>query len=174
MQLLWAAWSYLDKSMANSKLTPTEFVARLVEDFPNITFVSGQNFMWSPEANTVTYTQVDNHDTFYYSLLHEVGHALEAHTDYNSDLDLIKLERSAWSKAKAMSAVYGIEINENHIENCLDSYRDWLLARAKCPDCAVLGLQNQGSLDYSCVNCLATWKVPKTVECIVRRHKTSN
>jgi hypothetical protein len=48
-------------------------------------------------------------------------------------------------------------IDEEHIQNCLDTYRDWLHKRSTCPRCDSHGLQT--SEQYKCYNCRAVWRV---------------
>jgi hypothetical protein len=65
---------------------------------------------------------------------------------------------SAWKEAQNIAKKYGQEVDESHIQDCLDSYREWLHVRSTCPNCANHSLQ-QNSGDYGCFNCGATWRV---------------
>jgi ribosomal protein L37AE/L43A len=131
----------------------------LIKDFPDIKFQSGKNFAWSPKERKITYTthqSVTEHGMW--SLLHEVAHAMLGHVNYQNDFDLLKLETKTWHKAKILGKKYGINIDNEHIQDCLDTYRDWLHSRAKCPRCGVVSLQRNDGL-YQCFNCKNIWKV---------------
>lgn len=121
--------------------------------------MAAQEFCWSPKTQEVLYnTAALTKRTSAWSLLHELGHAELGHTTYESDLELLQLEAAAWQKAKEIGKAYGYEIDANHIEDCLDTYRDWLHQRSACPKCNNRSLQ-QSSQQYNCYNCGTTWTV---------------
>lgn len=141
----------------------------LKQDYPDITFKNGELFFWSPRERKITYTThqtVAEHGVW--ALLHEVAHAALDHTHYNHDFELLKLESTAWQYAKRLGKRYGVDIDSEHIQDCLDTYRDWLHTRAKCPKCSVVSLQRSDSL-YQCFNCKTTWSVPRSPLCRVTR-----
>lgn len=143
-------------------------IEQLKASYPNIKFISGDIHSWSSETRTITYTlsedsQIDNH-----SLLHEVAHSLLGHYRYKNDINLIKIEREAWALTKELLSKYAIEINNDHIEDCLDTYRDWIYKRAKCPKCSHVGYQSAKNA-YACVFCTVSWKVPESLLCMVKR-----
>lgn len=123
---------------------------------PGITFSEDNGFRWSPESKTIFYNPKSIRALW--SLLHEVGHMLNNHSNYSSDIGLLRLEVAAWSKAQEVAKDYGIVINENHIQKCLDSYRDWIYKRSACPTCTQAGLERSRGI-YSCINCSTKWKV---------------
>jgi hypothetical protein len=53
---------------------------------------------------------------------------------------------------------YRIKLDNNHIQDCLDTYRDWLHRRSKCPTCGMHVLQKDVRT-YQCFNCDASWRV---------------
>jgi len=135
-----------------------DLLKKLQKDFPDITFVSGEKFYWSPKDQTVYYDQSKKDDAAVWALIHELCHGVLGHKTYKTDFELLKLEVSAWDKAKEVATNYKIAIDEDHVQDCLDTYRDWLHARSKCPACGEHGLQdNKGK--YECINCHATWNV---------------
>ena len=141
----------------------------LKADFPNLKFVPGEDFNWSPKNKTITYTthhNVAEHGVW--ALLHEVAHATLGHTRYDNDFDLLKLENATWQKARILAKKYQINISPNHIQDCLDTYRDWIHDRSKCPKCNIVCIQRPDSL-YQCFNCKTVWKVPKSP--LKRSHK---
>jgi hypothetical protein len=128
-------------------------------DFPELSFVSGDAYCWSPATRQVFYCQGDDPETDLYSLLHEVGHGALQHAHYGLDFELVQLEVAAWQKARILAECYGIHINDDHIQDCLDTYRDWLYGRSVCPTCQTKSLQQDDQPMYECFNCHATWRV---------------
>ena len=127
-------------------------VARLQNDYPIFRFIPSDKARWSPAEQKIYYTN-DSIQT-----LHELGHAVLGHSEYRQDIELLQIERAAWNKAKELALTYGINIDDDTIERALDTYRDWLHQRSKCPNCGQTGLQNIDTLDYRCPNCQHTWR----------------
>ncbi len=145
------------------------FVTKLTNDYPEVIFSSGDSFIWSPSKNQITYTtQQENEEHAIWALIHEVAHYKLGHKKYKSDFELLKLETAAWSKANEIASIYKIEINQDHIQDCLDTYRDWLHTRAKCPKCGVVSMQRK-DLHYQCFNCKTVWSVPKSPLCRIKK-----
>lgn len=163
---------------SRSSSTPTSstltVLERLMRDYPQVTFIASDRFMWSPADTCIHYdmTTIEAPESAY-TLLHELSHALCNHTTYHADTQLIELELQAWEKAKQLSTHYDISIPTDHIEDCLDTYRDWLLNRATCPDCELAGIQSLKNLHYHCMNCQKEWSVPDNQTCVVRRRVTN-
>jgi hypothetical protein len=139
------------------------FVNSLRKQYPAISFVTGDKAQWSPDLQQVTYT-LDNSRLARWTLLHELGHALLGHTSYESDLHLLQKETTAWEKAIELAKEYTISIDNNHVQDCLDTYRDWLHRRSTCPTCGDHGLQPTQNL-YQCLNCRNIWKVSSARFC---------
>jgi hypothetical protein len=135
----------------------SDFLNKLIKDFPGLNFKTGKNYAWSPSVKTIYYEVANlNPDR----LLHELGHAVLGHSSYKLGAELLRLERQAWSKARELAASYEHAIDELHIEKCLDSYRDWMYWRSKCETCGQAGLED--GKQYRCLNCFSTW-VPMAV-----------
>lgn len=132
--------------------------------FPHLSFVESETFCWSPETQEVMYATISGKSSVW-SLLHETSHALLGHTSYRTDFELIRLEVKAWEKAKTLAQQFDIVIDENHVQDCLDSYRDWLYARSVCPHCSNKSLQQADLKHYQCFNCHAVWKVTPSRFC---------
>lgn len=142
-------------------------LARLTTDFPDVRFKAAERFRWEPETTTVFYASSDDKHALW-SLLHEVGHASLKHKGYRSDLSLLIMESEAWNAAKTLAKKYGIYIEEEYIQDCVDSYREWLHKRSRCPACLQNGVeQTKGS--YRCINCPAKWDVSTSRFCRVYR-----
>lgn len=132
------------------------------KDFPDLIFVVGEDFHWSPKDSKVYYSthqKVAEHGVW--ALLHEVAHAQLGHQSFNNDFDLLRIESKTWQQAVKLGKKYGVVINKDHIQDCLDTYRDWVHNRSKCPNCKVVSMQRDDQL-YQCFNCKTVWKVPNS------------
>jgi hypothetical protein len=140
--------------MNTSNKTANDFISTLSIDYPSFHFRAGKQERWSPKTNTIIF----NPDNPSYGVLHELAHAVLQHSNYHTDFELLKMETEAWELAIKLGKTYGIEINDEHVQNCLDTYRDWLHKRSSCPTCGTHVLQSDVT-NYYCFNCQATWSV---------------
>jgi hypothetical protein len=154
--------------MQNNVQSINKLLPILKVDFPEVTFHSGTDFMWSPKQKLITYNPKQTGEIAIWALLHELAHAELNHATFEDDLELLQIELEAWKKAKEIGIKYKITIDNDHIEDCLDTYRDWLHSRATCPSCGVVSLQLKTG-EYRCFNCKTLWKVPKSQVCRVSR-----
>lgn len=139
---------------------------------PSVIFEPGDAFFWSPEHSRVTYRPSPSDDIEQsWALLHEAAHAVLDHRSYEIDLELLLLEVAAWEKAKNLAREFDLEIDEDHVQDCLDTYRDWLHQRATCPRCSTVSLQASARA-YQCHNCSAEWSVSTSRFC--RPYRRSN
>jgi hypothetical protein len=136
-----------------------QLLASLNQAYPDLTFTPGKAFVWSPETREVFYKTNANNTRARWSLLHETGHALLGHSSYKADIELVKMEVAAWDKAREIAKQFDIVIDEDHIQDCLDTYRDWLYRRSICPTCTSKCLQQSDMRHYRCYNCHTVWKV---------------
>ena len=173
----------------------SELTVVLSDSYPQLQFMSAETYYWSPENHTVYYKKNDASAHGSWSLLHEVAHGLLGHTKYYSDFELVRMEMEAWEKAKklagelqeslgAQSLEPGeardkpelrsqnseLTTNEDHIQDCLDSDRDWLHKRSLCPDCNLSSIQTDAHT-YTCVFCDKKWHV--TAERFCRPYRRS-
>jgi len=133
--------------------------------FPGLCFIPGKSFYWSPATKEIYYASDDEAVSATWSLLHETAHALLGHTTYVLDFELLDLEMAAWQKAKELGNDFNLVITDDHIENCLDSYRDWLHRRSVCPSCGTQVLQHDAGNEYTCFNCRSAWRVTPSRFC---------
>lgn len=147
----------------NSLQTASLIISQLRKDYPNIRFVEADSTSWSAQNSIISYSAKSD-NSLIASLLHELGHAIADHKNYSNDYELLKMESEAWVIAKKLSKKYNFEINNDHIEDCLDTYRDWLHKRSSCPKCATTGIQVDKQT-YKCLNCYANWKVGSSRFC---------
>jgi len=140
-------------------------LARLAADFPELTFRAGEAFCWSPGDKQIVYRiGISEENVGVWSLLHELGHATLDHSTYQSDFALLQLEVAAWEAARDLAATYGHQIDPDHIQDCLDTYRDWLHRRSTCPTCGNKSLQ-ETARQYACFNCDTRWHVTASRFC---------
>lgn len=142
-----------------------DLLKQLQNDFGHVSVCSGQHFSWSPATKEVIYKHGNKGSDDLWSLLHEFGHAALGHKNYRSDFELVKLEVDAWQKAKQLATNYGLQIDNDHIQDCLDTYRDWLHRRSVCPTCGCQSLQHDNQPVYECFNCHTTWRVSASRFC---------
>jgi hypothetical protein len=142
-----------------------KLLAALKKDFPKVHFKEGPDFCWSPKNQAIFYNnRVASSRIAPWALLHEAGHASLEHQTYHSDLELVELEAKAWDAAQKLGHKYAIEIDPDHIQDCIDTYRDWLHQRSACPNCNSRSFQ-QTPTTYRCHNCGQHWSVSTSRFC---------
>lgn len=152
--------------------TITNTIDRLYADFADLNFVAGDTFSWDPKNVRICYKPaLLEADKGMWALLHEIGHAQLEHTDYNNDVELLHMEVAAWEKAQAIGKDYSITIDNDYIQDALDSYRDWLHVRSTCPRCYERCLQATMHT-YHCHNCDTEWHVTRSRLCRPYRKTT--
>lgn len=135
----------------------------IAKHFPSLKFLPNNNFIWSPNEQTVFYNeQKIDQATGQLALLHEIGHAELGHSDYRSDIALLNMEIDAWEFACEAAVRFEIEVDEVHIDNCLESYRVWLYKRSRCPECEYHGIQIDRT-HYRCFMCRHVWRVSRNL-----------
>ena len=149
--------------VSNMPTKSANLLLQLLGDFPSITFESGDEFMWAPHKNTVFYGQLSNTESLL-SLLHETSHGILGHTHYKSDIELVGLELEAWEQTRKLAKKYQVDADNQHIEDCMDTYRNWLHRRSLCPHCDLSGIQIDNST-YSCTFCHLEWSVSSARFC---------
>lgn len=148
-----------------------QIIELLATHYPRLRFTPSDTFCWSPETMEVLYKADIDQPRCIWSLLHETGHGILNHQTYWNDLELLAIELAAWEKAKQLAAEFAIRIDEEHIQDCLDTYRDWVYRRSICPSCTTKSLQQSNSPLYRCFNCHTTWKVSTSRFCRAYRSK---
>jgi hypothetical protein len=151
-----------------------QLLSDIARDYPDLSFIESAHFAWHAGKRHVSYQKSGkNTQQSIFALLHELGHALLGHTDYTHDIELLQLEVAAWDKARALAETYGVELDEDYLQDCLDTYRDWLHLRSTCPSC--FGRALQASQDrYRCFNCQTSWSVSRSRLCRpYRRHMST-
>jgi hypothetical protein len=129
----------------------------IIAEYPQLTFTESSLHSWSPKQQRITY-YIDHSEESVWATLHEIGHATLQHTSYRTDISLLHMEVDAWRQALVLAAEHHIVITSEHIESCIDTYRDWLHKRSTCPTCDRHGIQDLTGT-YTCINCAAAWQV---------------
>lgn len=137
--------------------------------YPNLRYKKGKYFKWFSSTKTIYYDPTS--DGYEAILLHEVAHALLDHTDSVLDVELVCQEAEAWEYATSkLAAMFSVKITEDHIENAMESYRDWLHRRSLCPDCSASGLQTKNT-HYKCIVCGCSWLANDARHCGLKRYR---
>jgi hypothetical protein len=146
---------------------------RIASDYPDLQFIESAHFSWHAGKKHVSYKK-NSKNTLrdMLALLHELGHAILEHKDYKHDIELVQLEVAAWDKAQELANTYGLEMDDEYIQDCIDTYRDWLHLRATCPTCYARSLQASTSR-YKCFNCQSSWQVSRSRLCRPYRLQTA-
>ena len=122
---------------------------RIKADFKEFRFVPGKKYAFRPPKTIVLEVDGDTNPLF---LLHEIGHAVLGHRNFRTEVERLKMEVMAWEKAKELAPLYGVEIDEDLIEGELDTYRDWLHQKSRCPKCGLTRFQTPDG-SYHCPRC---------------------
>ena len=123
------------------------FLAKIKSDFPSLRFIEGRRFSFRPPKTVVV--EPDGEALL---LLHEIGHALCGVYDFKTEVGRLKIEVAAWEKAKELAASYGVVVDEDLIEGELDSYRDFLHQKSRCPNCGLTRFQTPDGV-FHCPKC---------------------
>ena len=125
------------------------FLEKIQADFPDFKFRKGKKFAFR-YPKTVT---IGPEEPFFELLvLHEVSHGILGHRDFGTDIERLKMESAAWEKARELAAKYEVEIDEDFIESELDTYRDWLHKKSRCPVCGLTRFQTPDGV-FHCPRC---------------------
>lgn len=125
------------------------FLARIKSDFPDYRFISGKRFSFRPPKTIMIGPEEPNDSLL---LLHELGHALSGHRDFDTSVRRVKMEREAWDKAEELALKYSVYFDEELVENELDTYREWLHKKTCCPRCKLTMYQTPDGI-YHCPKC---------------------
>ena len=126
-----------------------EFLQRLADDWGDFKFKRGVKFLFRPPRTVVFGPMEPNYRLL---ALHELSHALLGHQDYRIDVERLKMEREAWEKARELALLYGVRFDEDLVQTELDTYRDWLHQKSRCPVCGLTRFQTPDS-QYHCPSC---------------------
>ena len=146
-----AIYTLNKRSGSNSLPWPvdSELLQQLKKDFPNYRFVHGKKFAFRPPRTII----LGAPEPFYGLLtLHELSHAILGHRTFSLDVERLKMESEAWEKARELALRYDIKIDDDFIQDKLDTYRDWLHLKSKCKKCGLTCYQTDDGT-YHCPRC---------------------
>ena len=124
-------------------------VNKLKKDYPDFKFRVGEKFLFRYPKMIVFNSDEPNAELL---LLHEVSHGLLGHRDYEKDVNRLKMEAEAWEKARELASKYGVDFNDNVAQDELDTYRNWLHKKSRCPKCGLTRFQDANKV-YHCPRC---------------------
>lgn len=153
-------------------ITLSSIVKRLTRDYPRYRFQTGNVFSWSYHSQTITYIDEESPAAIA-QLLHETAHAILGHHHYTRDIDLITIERQAWEAAiHQLAPNYNIilTMDDDVVQDAIDTYRKWLHARSTCPTCGAVGIET-AKHHYHCLLCTGNWRVNEARSCELRRYR---
>lgn len=144
----------------------------LRKEHPELKFTEGDMLCWSPKTKEIHYCNSSDSGSIL-GVLHEIGHATLNHSTYKTDLELLQKEVLAWEQALKLAEKYQVPLQNapSHVEDCLDTYREWLYRRSLCPTCGMNGVQKT-TTRYICTNCTFVWRVSPSRFCRPYRNKT--
>lgn len=141
----------------------------LIAAYPEQRFLPSGYFAYDASEDVINYDpgQLGRTDGKL-ALLHEISHALLGHFHYRFDFELFAMEMDAWNMTKALARKHKVKINQSYIDECMDSYDQWLTKRGTCPKCNEFNIQNQPNR-FCCHRCQTAWKVSEDIQSSIRR-----
>ena len=136
-------------SFLGVEMMQPSLVDKIKADFPNFRFIKGSRDMFRPPKTIVVGPPEPHGDLL---LLHELGHAVYGVYSYNTDIDRLKIELGAWEEARKLAKQYGVDFDEEFMQEQLDTYRDWLHQKSRCPKCGLTRFQSPDG-QYHCPLC---------------------
>jgi len=144
----------------------TSLLDQLSNKYTGLLIKESSDFAWNPDTHSVCYDKT--HPNSLELLLHELSHGILNHRDYKRDIELLAMEASAWDKALELAREFNLAIDDQIIQDHLDTYRDWMHARSTCPKCSANGLQKNDH--YECVACGHAWRSNEARLCGLKRY----
>lgn len=126
-----------------------EFLEMLRAEFPEFAFRAGRRFSFR-YPKSIYFDQDDERGELL--ILHELGHAILRHRDFKTGAERLKMEQAAWEKARELSERFAIPLDEDLAQAELDTYRDWLDKKSRCPRCGLTRYQTPDGA-YHCPRC---------------------
>ena len=136
-------------SNSPSSAVGERLLEQLKNDFPEFRFVSGKKYTFRP-PKTIVLGPLEPFSELL--ALHELSHAILKHKTFRMDVERLKMESAAWAKARELAIKYDVKVDEDFIQDELDTYRDWLHAKSKCKKCGLTRYQTPDGI-YHCPRC---------------------
>ena len=125
------------------------FLDKIRRDYPDLKFVTGRKFAFRPPKTVVVGPEEPDDSLL---LLHELGHAILKHREFGTNVMRLKMERAAWEKARELANAYGVIFDDDKVERELDTYREWLDKKSRCPKCGLTRYETPDG-EYHCPKC---------------------
>lgn len=131
-----------------------ELIGKIRADYPEFKLREGKRFSFRPPRTIIFVlgSGTDEQNLQRLQLLHEVGHAVLEHKNFTTDPERLQMERAAWEQARMLCVRYGVEYDEEFVEEELDTYRNWLHQKSCCPQCGLTRYQTRDG-KYHCPGC---------------------
>lgn len=121
----------------------SNFITQLATDYPDFHFTYGKRFSFRAPKTIVIGPEEGDYTPML--IFHELGHALSGKYCYDLGVERLKIESLAWQEGKKAyesclaSGNYPDlpSWNEDFVEDNLDTYRNWLHTKSKCPACGL-------------------------------------
>ena len=125
-------------------------ITRLEADLPDLRFVFGRKFAFRAPRTIVVPDDFKESDSLL--VLHEVGHALTGRFNFQTEAERLRIEVLAWGEARKLAEKYGVFVDEDLIQGELDTYRNWLHQKSRCPNCGLTRFQTPDGA-FHCPRC---------------------
>ena len=98
----------------------------IIAAYPKQRFLPAGYFAYDASEDIVNYDPVGiKTNSGKLALLHEISHAMLGHFHYRFDFELYAMEMDAWNKTRELANKHKLNINEDYINACMDSYDEW-------------------------------------------------
>lgn len=144
----------------------TSILNQLSAEHPNLVIKKADDFAWNPDKNSVFFDE--SHPNSMELLLHELAHGILNHKGYIKDIELLTMEAKAWDQASEIANKFGLTLDNDVVQDHMDTYRDWMHARSTCPKCNANGLQRDSH--YECLACRHSWRSNEARICGLKRY----
>ena len=131
----------------------------IIAAYSQHTFLPAAHFSYDAADEVINYfPQALKTNSGKIALLHEISHCELGHFHYVSDLQLYAMEIDAWLLTRKLAKKFNIPVEEDYIDECIESYNQWIEKRGTCPRCSTFCAQKT-EVEFECYNCLTCWRV---------------
>lgn len=141
----------------------------IIVAYPQQQFLPAGYFAYDASENIVNYDPERIKDNMgKLALLHEVAHSLLGHFHYLFDFELYSMEMDAWNMTRDLAQQHHVQTNEAYIQQCMDSYDNWITERGTCPGCYEFNIQSIPG-EFRCYRCKTRWEVNEGVQSSIKK-----
>ncbi len=141
----------LNKRSGSNSLSKVDetLLERIKRDFPEFNFCEGKKFVFKPPKTIILGPEEPSYNLL---MLHELAHAVLRHRNFKMNVERLKMENEAWEKTRELAQRYGVDFDEEIAQEELDTYRDWLHKKSRCPECGLTRFETPDG-QYHCPRC---------------------